>query len=188
MRGRTSKNHIPTTPGAFDTELNGFQDAFITRISLTGSDLLFSSYLGGSNNDVALGIAVDAFANAYVTGQTTSTDFPVTPSAFDRTLNSVLQDAFVVKLGEIVVPGPTGPQGSQGLQGPSGPTGAQGPQGDPGIQGPQGPRGPRGLRGLRGRRIIAKRKRQPKKRKPCRCKQRCPHRSPHRRHRKQCRV
>src|SRR5450755_2440785 len=47
--------------------------------------LIYSTYLGGSGNDWGLGIAVDNLGNAYVTGSTASTDFPVTPGAFQTT-------------------------------------------------------------------------------------------------------
>jgi hypothetical protein len=59
------------------------QDAFVAKISADGSTLLYSTYLGGSGADVANGIAVDTFGNAYVTGTTLSTNFPVTPGSFD---------------------------------------------------------------------------------------------------------
>lgn len=118
VTGRTDSTDFPTTPGAFDTSLNGIQDAFITRFSLTGSNVLFSSYLGGGGIDVALGIALDPFANAYVTGQTTSSDFPTTPGAFDTSIGGVFQDAFVAKIGEVVILGPPGPQGPAGPAAP----------------------------------------------------------------------
>jgi hypothetical protein len=54
------------------------QDAFVAKISSDGSTLLYSTYLGGSRMDVANGIAVDSFGDAYVTGTTESDDFPVT--------------------------------------------------------------------------------------------------------------
>ncbi len=59
------------------------QDAFVTKISADGSTLLYSTYLGGTNSDVANGIAVDAAGEAYVAGTTLSKDFPVTPGSFN---------------------------------------------------------------------------------------------------------
>jgi hypothetical protein len=56
--------------------------AFVSKISADGSTLLYSTYLGGSNQDGANGIAVDSLGNAYVTGFTDSLDFPVTPGVF----------------------------------------------------------------------------------------------------------
>jgi hypothetical protein len=58
-------------------------DAFVTKISADGSTLLYSTFLGGSNTDIANGIAVDAAGEAYVAGTTLSDDFPVTPGSFE---------------------------------------------------------------------------------------------------------
>jgi hypothetical protein len=57
------------------------QDAFVAKISADGSTLVYSTYLGGSKTDVANSIAVDSFGNAYLTGTTLSSDFPVTPGS-----------------------------------------------------------------------------------------------------------
>ena len=57
------------------------QDAFVSKLSADGSTLLYSTYLGGQNEDVAYGIAVDNAGNTYVTGTTDSPDFPVTPNS-----------------------------------------------------------------------------------------------------------
>jgi len=54
-----------------------FKDAFVSKLSADGSMLLYSTYLGGKNEDIGYGIAVDAFGDAYVTGTTESPDFPV---------------------------------------------------------------------------------------------------------------
>ena len=59
------------------------RDAFVTKISADGSTLLYSTYLGGKNEDVGNGIAVDTFGDAFVTGTTLSPDFPVTPGSFN---------------------------------------------------------------------------------------------------------
>jgi Beta-propeller repeat len=59
------------------------RDAFVAKISADGSTLLYSTYLGGKNQDVGNGIAVDTFGDAYVTGTTLSPDFPVTPGVFN---------------------------------------------------------------------------------------------------------
>ena len=97
ITGLTSSSNFPTTPGAFDTTFNGDQDAFVTKFDPTGSMLLYSTYLGGTSSDQGRGIAVDAGGNAYVTGLTSSSNFPTTPGAFDTTFNGA-QDAFVTKL------------------------------------------------------------------------------------------
>ncbi|HEV2177808.1 MAG TPA: choice-of-anchor D domain-containing protein [Terriglobia bacterium] len=90
---------FPTTPGAFQTALKGAQDAFLTKLNSTGSALVYSTYLGGSSLDQAQGIAVDASGNAYVTGYTSSSDFPTTPGAFQTTCSNCANDHdFVTKV------------------------------------------------------------------------------------------
>ena len=63
----------------------------------TGSALVYSTFLGGTDIDDARGIAVDGSGNAYVTGETTSPDFPTTAGAFARTSHGAY-DVFVTKL------------------------------------------------------------------------------------------
>jgi hypothetical protein len=66
-------------------------------LSSTGSALLYSTYLGGSDFDVSAGIALDGAGNAYVTGETSSSNFPTTPGAFQTTYGGGFADAFVSK-------------------------------------------------------------------------------------------
>jgi hypothetical protein len=70
---------FPTTPGAFQTVQGGGSstDAFVTEFDSTGSSLVYSTFLGGSNSDVGYGIALDSSNDAYVTGQTYSSNFPL---------------------------------------------------------------------------------------------------------------
>lgn len=65
---------FPTTPGALKTE--SFDGAFVTKLDPTGSSLIYSTYLSGSGGSSGTSIAVDAAGNAYITGQTTTNDFP----------------------------------------------------------------------------------------------------------------
>ncbi len=87
---------FPTTPSAFDPSFNGDNDAFATKLNPAGSELVYSTYLGGSGGDYGDGIAVDLRGVAHVTGGTddASTDFPTTPGAFDTSHNG-LGDAFL---------------------------------------------------------------------------------------------
>jgi hypothetical protein len=98
LAGDTTAPSFPTTPGAFDTTHGGnfTQDAFVTKVNPSGTALAYSTLLGGSNNEGAVGIALDDGDNAYVTGQTVSSDFPTTPGAFDTSMGG--SDAFVTKL------------------------------------------------------------------------------------------
>jgi hypothetical protein len=90
--------HFPTTPGAFQTVYGGGNaDAFISKLNASGSALLYSTYLGGLDDDIGSGIAVDAWGNAYVAGGTLSFNFPTTPGAFQTTYGGN-GDAFVSKL------------------------------------------------------------------------------------------
>ena len=99
VTGKTSSPNYPTTPGAFDTTLNGSNDAFVTRLNASGSGLIFSTLLGGGSSDSGNAIAVDAAGYSYITGGTSdaASDYPVTPGAFDTT-NGGLNDAFLTRL------------------------------------------------------------------------------------------
>ncbi|PYR77119.1 MAG: hypothetical protein DMF87_16810, partial [Acidobacteria bacterium] len=82
VTGTTISIDFPTTIGAFKTNRTAFLDAFVTKLDATGSALVYSTYLGGSDQDYGNGIAVDAVGSAYVTGNTSSADFPTTLGAF----------------------------------------------------------------------------------------------------------
>jgi len=88
---------FPVTPGAFQTVFNGLNDAIVTKLNSTGTALVYSTFLGGSGNDGGGGIAINAAGNAYVTGSTDSSNFPVTPGAFQTTKGAGL-DAFVTEV------------------------------------------------------------------------------------------
>ena len=86
VTGATSSTDFPTTAGAAQTtHAGGDLDAFVTKLDATGSGLVYSTYLGGSDDDVGFGIAVDGAGSAYVTGETLSTDFPTTAGAVQTT-------------------------------------------------------------------------------------------------------
>ncbi len=89
---------VPTTPGAFQALPPANINAFVTKLNPAGSALVYSTYLGGSDIDLAFDLAVDAAGNAYVTGYTFSRNFPVTPGAFQTVHGGGDQDAFVTKL------------------------------------------------------------------------------------------
>jgi len=98
LTGTTTSSTFPTTPDAFDTSLDGLRDAFVTRLNATGSRLVYSTFLGGSSHEWGTSIAVDLTSIAYVTGETWSADFPVTPGAFETAYNGGQRDAFITKL------------------------------------------------------------------------------------------
>jgi beta-propeller repeat-containing protein len=101
VTGITTSTNFPTTPGAFQTAIGGSTDAFVSKLSLSGATLAlaYSTFLGGVGEEVGFGIAVDPSGNAYVTGLTTSPNFPtVNPlPAPNNTLQNV-QSAFVTEL------------------------------------------------------------------------------------------
>ncbi len=96
--GITYSSGFPTTPGAFDTIQNGNGDVFVMKLNDTGSGLIYSTFIGGTNADGGNSIAVDSFGNAYVTGFTYSPDFPTTPGCFDDHYELATRDVFVTKL------------------------------------------------------------------------------------------
>ncbi len=89
---------FPETVGPDLTHNGGAWDAFVAKVNSTGTALSYAGYIGGSDRDFGYGIAVDASGNAYVTGETPSseTSFPVTGGP-DLTFNGGL-DAFVAKI------------------------------------------------------------------------------------------
>jgi hypothetical protein len=93
--GGTQSADFPTL-GAFDASLSGSHDGFVSKVAAAGSSLVWSSYLGGSSLDRGTGIAVDLGGNVYVTGGTSSTDFP-SSGGFDSALGGT-SDAFVTKV------------------------------------------------------------------------------------------
>ena len=96
VTGFTGSTNFPTAT-ALQAMFAGEEDAFVTKLNAAGAALLFSTYLGGSGFDQGFGIAVDAASQAYVTGSTTSSDFP-TATPFQATHAGGGNDAFVTKL------------------------------------------------------------------------------------------
>jgi hypothetical protein len=98
--GYTFSNNLPTSETAFDKTYNSTSvndpDGYVARISADGSQLVYATYFGGIAKDYFQRIKVDAAGNAYVVGSTTSSDFPTTDGAFDRTVSG--QDTAIVKL------------------------------------------------------------------------------------------
>jgi hypothetical protein len=84
VMGVTSSNNFPTSAGAPQPAFGGAEDVFVAKLNATGATLLYSTYIGGSNqetSDDGGGFAIDAAGNAYVYAATASTNFPVTPGA-----------------------------------------------------------------------------------------------------------
>jgi len=99
VTGWTASTDYDVTSGAFQTTYGGgtFGDVFVTKLNASGSGLVYSTYIGGSARDHGYGVAVDGSGNAYVTGETLSTNYPVTAGAFQTTIGGSY-DVFVTKL------------------------------------------------------------------------------------------
>ncbi len=108
ITGYTESEDFPVSSGAYQTVYAGGKtDAFVLKLDTDGDALEFSTYLGGCNEDYGMGIATDSDAsfctdndgNAYVTGYTDCTDFPVSETTYQST-NKGLIDSFIVKLSD----------------------------------------------------------------------------------------
>ncbi len=98
VTGYTFSNPFNTTANAFDTLFGGSSnDAFVAQFAADGSSLVYCTYLGGAGVEHSNSVAVDAIGCAYVTGYTTSSDFPATGGAFDTTYDDNY-DIFVAKI------------------------------------------------------------------------------------------
>lgn len=95
IAGQTASLNFPTGSPLQAAKGSG-PDAFVAKINATGSALVYSTFLGGGNTDAATSIAIDNAGNAYLTGQTSSTDFPVLNALHSTFTGSV--DAFVAEL------------------------------------------------------------------------------------------
>lgn len=109
VQGWTNSADFPVSPGAPQGTWGGGScfggftpcyDSFVAKLDPAGASLAYATYLGGSRHEYALGIAVDAGRNAYVTGSTESGNFPVTPGAFATTGQAAAgsPDAYVARL------------------------------------------------------------------------------------------
>lgn len=96
--GNTDSTDFPTQNPVQSSNGGGTisSDAFVLALNANGNGLVYSTYLGGTGLDTADAVAIDSTGNVYVTGMTTSSDFP-TNEAYDSTLDG-LSDAFVTKL------------------------------------------------------------------------------------------
>jgi len=95
VTGYTSSNTFPIV-GTTTPHKGGGNDAFVTKVSTSGSNLVFSTIIGGSGSDIGYGINVDGSGNAYITGYTTSSDYPIVGTTTAHGGGS--NDAFVTKL------------------------------------------------------------------------------------------
>jgi hypothetical protein len=90
-----TKNAIQPAFGGGSVSPSGAGDSFVTKLSIDGQSLMYSTYLGGTSGDLAYGVAVDAYGGAYVIGSTSSPNFPV---LHPLTEASTLPDAFITRI------------------------------------------------------------------------------------------
>jgi photosystem II stability/assembly factor-like uncharacterized protein len=100
--GQTVSADFPVA-GPRSSSLHGSSDAFVTKFNPSGDSLLFSTLVGGAQSETGRSVALDAADNAYVCGETASSDFPATPGAFSTTFSGQQpfpngNDGFVFKI------------------------------------------------------------------------------------------
>jgi hypothetical protein len=100
ITGYTASANFPISANAYQTQRSNIGyytfDTFVTKIAPTGT-LIYSTFVGGSQNDLANNITVDSLGSAYIVGQSNSSDYPTTPGAYQTTFNNYI-DGFITKL------------------------------------------------------------------------------------------
>jgi len=96
VAGATASLDFPVTAGTYDASFNGFLDAYVLKLTPDASAVVFGTFLGGSNSEQLYDLALDLAGDMYLTGATSSADFPTTIGAFDSTLG--VADGYVAKL------------------------------------------------------------------------------------------
>ncbi|MDK9701354.1 MAG: T9SS type A sorting domain-containing protein, partial [bacterium] len=98
IAGQTSSTIFPTTPNCLQDSLHGWRDAFFTLFSSDLQSLVFSTYIGGSVGDGIFDVTFDGTSGFFLTGNTTSSDFPTSPNCYDSTYNGGMFDGFVANV------------------------------------------------------------------------------------------
>lgn len=97
VAGHTNSPNLPVSAGAYQPAQSGLFDVFVSKFNSTGTVLLYSTYLGGTDIDMLHLMRVDAAGNTYLAGQTVSPNFPVSAGAPQATFGGI-SDIFVAKL------------------------------------------------------------------------------------------
>ena len=98
LPGITASDNFPTTASAFDRELTGKNDAFLSKVSADGKDFVFSTVLGGSMTEFCLMPTPSSSGNIFIVGQTESKDLPVTPDALQPRFGGGTSDGWLAIL------------------------------------------------------------------------------------------
>ncbi|MFX0050953.1 MAG: hypothetical protein ACFE8U_06620 [Candidatus Hermodarchaeota archaeon] len=95
--GSTTSTDFPLTTGAYQPSFGGGADGFFMRLSANCSTILYSTFLGGSDNEGINEIAIDTQDNIIVTGTTMSSNFPITTDVYQSSISSTQSDSFIAK-------------------------------------------------------------------------------------------
>jgi gliding motility-associated-like protein len=98
VTGYSWSDNFPTTAGSFDEGYNGVKEAYVAKLTNDLSEVLVSSYLGGSSWDNGLSIAMEDNGQVIISGATGSADFPMAGASYDNGYNGGSNDVFVVKM------------------------------------------------------------------------------------------
>ncbi len=96
ITGSVSKGDFPITENAYDKTLNGGRDIFITKFLANGTDIEYSTFFGGNDSEIGISLVLDENNNIYVTGRTTSKDFPIVKGSY-CTSNNGRKDGIVFR-------------------------------------------------------------------------------------------
>ncbi len=94
ITGQTRSSAFPVSTTALDRSFNGGYDAFVLKLTQSGTSMSFSTYLGGVGSEFSTELAIGIWGHIYITGYTSSEDFPTTSAAYDGTFNGDF-DVFV---------------------------------------------------------------------------------------------
>jgi len=97
ITGYTDSSDFPTTDDVYDDSINGQDDIFISKVNNDGTDLVFSTFVGGNQNDYGKGITIDENNNVYIAGSTQSNNFPVTDNVYQG-IRSGSTDSCLLKI------------------------------------------------------------------------------------------
>ncbi len=101
VTGSATSLDFPTTNGCYDSFHNGNRDVFVLKLNPDGSDLVYSTFIGGMDNERAHDIALDQDLNAYITGETESGGYPTTEGCYDDSYGgNAMADAFATALNQ----------------------------------------------------------------------------------------
>jgi hypothetical protein len=95
LPGVTASDDFPTTSAAFDRELTGKNDAFLSKVSADGKRFEFSTFVGGSGTEFCLMPTPDSNGDIFIVGETESKDLPVTPDALQRRFGGGRSDGWL---------------------------------------------------------------------------------------------